>query len=131
MSSSGCCRFYRSRYNRHVDKYTSTASFPCACLSKLPVEGLVKIVGTTVGIIGNRFCQGVRNSKNPKKSRKIKKKSQNPKKSKIRKNLKISQKNKKIRKSITEKKPKNRKKNPKKSPKMSQNKSQVLNLRTP
>lgn len=47
-------RYYRSRYNRHVDKFRANLSYPCqsGCLSKLPLEGIIKVLVTIIATIG-------------------------------------------------------------------------------
>jgi len=46
-------RYYRSLYNRHADKFTSTVSFPFSGrASNAPTEGILIVTFATIGVLG-------------------------------------------------------------------------------
>ncbi|KAI9552099.1 hypothetical protein GHT06_022436 [Daphnia sinensis] len=45
-------RYYRSRLSRHGEDYRSSTMYTSSCLPRVPIEGILKIVATSIGIIG-------------------------------------------------------------------------------
>ncbi|EFX83394.1 hypothetical protein DAPPUDRAFT_301897 [Daphnia pulex] len=45
-------RYYRSRISRHGEEYRSSTMYLSSCLPRVPIEGILKIVATSIGIAG-------------------------------------------------------------------------------
>jgi len=45
-------RYYKCRFTHQEDNYRNSVTFTVATFSKLPVEGIIKVIATGVGIIG-------------------------------------------------------------------------------